>query len=154
MKITTARLKQIIKEELDIVLKEADTWSPHYRRQYKRNRTFHPSGKTVSAGSAPLYYAQVIMSAVRKIDDTNSRSIGRKLMLYADDMSQAMTGKSGGADKRYSLSGGVQVDDFPDFEPKVIALAKKLQSGQKVRDVQPDIEEVYSIANKIAKAMS
>lgn len=149
MKITTERLKQIIKEELDIVLKEADTWSDKYRRKYRRGGTFHPSGHRVSVESAPLYYAQVIQSALQDINDKNSRTIGRKLIEYADDMSQAMTGKSGGVEKRYDLMRGVQSDDFPDFEPKVIALGKKLQSGQSVAELQSDISKVAEKAREI-----
>jgi len=153
MKITKTRLKKIIKEELDIVLKEADTWSGKYRRKYRRGGTFHPSGHRVAAGSAPLYYAQVIESALQGINDRNSRSIGRKLIQYADDMSQAMTGKSGGAERRHNLMRGVQADDFPDFEPKVIALGEKLQSEQSVTELQSDIREVAKLARQIIVTM-
>ena len=138
MKITKTRLKKIIKEELDIVLKEADTWSGKYRRKYRRGGTFHPSGHRVAAGSAPLYYAQVIESALQGINDRNSRSIGRKLIQYADDM---------------SLMRGVQADDFPDFEPKVIALGEKLQSEQSVTELQSDIREVAKLARQIIVTM-
>jgi hypothetical protein len=149
MKITKTKLKKIIKEELNIVLKEADTWSDRYRRKYRRGGTFHPSGHRVTVESAPLYYAQVIQGALQDINDRNSRSIGRKLIQYADDMSQAMTGKSGGVEKRYDLMRGVQADDFPDFEPKVIALGEKLQSGQSVTELQSDIREVAEKAREI-----
>jgi hypothetical protein len=153
MKITSEKLKQIIKEELDIVLKEADTWSAKYREKHRRDGTFHRSGHRVTAESAPLYYAQVIESALQGINDRNSRSIGGKLIQYAGKMSQAMTGKSGGAERRYDLMRGVQADDFPDFEPKVKALGEKLQNGKRVEELQGDIGEVAEKAKEIIETM-
>ena len=135
MKITKTRLKKIIKEELDIVLKEYLTMedAPRYfagkaigalkaareisnrfatAKGYEKGQAFRKSelGKLQKevGGSAKDY----------------CREVGKEFYRIADQMSSAMAYKSGA--------------DFADFEPRLKEIGKKLISASNAMITAPE----------------
>jgi len=171
MKITKTRLKKIIKEELDIVLKE-------YLTMEDAPRYF--AGQAIGA----LKTARVMSRRFGAIDDytfraalnPNSelfkirkevggdvrdycRALGKEIYEIANQMSTAMAYKSGA--------------DFADFEPRLKEVGKSLISAsnqmvppshgppswpeqfkEAVDQLSPEIDDLIEIGNQIIKANS
>jgi len=136
MKITKTRLKKIIKEELDIVLKEYLTMedAPRYfagkaigalkAAREMSNRFATAKGYAAKGQSIRKSELGKLEKEVGGTARDYCREVGKEFYRIADQMSSAMAYKSGA--------------DFADFEPRLKEIGKKLISASNAMITAPE----------------
>lgn len=167
MKITKTRLKKIIKEELDIVLKEYLTMedAPRYfagkaigalKAAREMSNRFATAKGYVKGQSFRKSELGKLEKEVGGSAGDYCREVGKEFYRIADQMSSAMAYKSGA--------------DFADFEPRLKEIGKKLTSASNammtapeggakgfkkaVDQLSPEFDDLIKIGYKIIEANS
>ena len=167
MKITKTRLKKIIKEELDIVLKEYLTMedAPRYfaGKAIGALKAAREMANRFATAKGPTKFQSVSTSELGKLQKEVGGTaqeycyeVGKEFYRIADQMSSAMAYKSG--------------SDFADFEPRLKEIGKKLISASNammhtydsqtkgfkkaVDQLSPEFDDLIKTGYKIIEANS